>query len=111
MYVCAMGIDCFSFYEFEVGLWNSSYIVTPFVFFILWIIYTVYIYIITGVISMSGHLFPFDVYAWVAVFVIPVNAALNPFLYTFNNIKKKSVNTSVQVENKKRQQVGSFPRS
>jgi hypothetical protein len=41
---------------------------------------------------MSGHLFPLDVYAWVAVFVIPVNAALNPFLYTFNNIKKKSVN-------------------
>jgi hypothetical protein len=48
--------------------------VTPFVFFILWIIYTVYIYIITGVISMSGHLFPFDVYAWVAVFVIPVKS-------------------------------------
>jgi hypothetical protein len=47
------------------------------------------IYIITGVISMSGHFFPLDVYAWVAVFVIPVNAALNPFLYTFNNIKKK----------------------
>ena len=62
-------------------------------------------------ISMSGHLFPLDVYAWVAVFVIPVNAALNPFLYTFNNIKKKSVNTSVQFENNKRQQVGSFPRS
>ena len=79
-------------------------------FFILWIIY-IYIYIITGVISMSGHLFPLDVYAWVAVFVIPVNAALNPFLYTFNNIKKKSVNTSVQFENNKRQQVGSFPRS
>jgi hypothetical protein len=69
------------------------------------------IYIITGVISMSGHFFPLDVYAWVAVFVIPVNAALNPFLYTFNNIKKKSVNKSVQFENNKRQQVGSFPRS
>ena len=81
-----------------------------FCFFILWIIY-IYIYIITGVISMSGHLFPLGVYAWVAVFVIPVNAALNPFLYTFNNIKKKSVNTSVQFENNKRQQVGSFPRS
>ena len=81
-----------------------------FCFFILCIIY-IYIYIIAGVISMSGHLLPLDVYAWVAVFVIPVNAALNPFLYTFNNIKKKSVNTSVQFENNKRQQVGSFPRS
>ena len=69
------------------------------------------IYIITGVISMSGHFFPLDVYAWVAVFVIPVNAALNPFLYTFNNIKKKTVNKSVQFENNKRKQVGSFPRS
>ena len=69
------------------------------------------LYIITGVISMSGHLFPLDVYAWVAVFVIPVNAALNPFLYTFNNIKKKSVNKSVQFQNNKGKQVGSFPRS
>jgi hypothetical protein len=60
---------------------------------------------------MSGHLFPLDVYAWVAVFVIPVNAALNPFLYTFNNIKKKTVNKSVQFENNKRKQVGSFSRS
>ena len=102
MYLCDMGIDFVSFHEFEVGLWNC--------FFILWIIY-IYIYIITGVISMSGHLFPLDVYAWVAVFVIPVNAALNPFLYTFNNIKKKSVNTSLQFANNKRQQVGSFPRS
>ena len=71
----------------------------------------IYIYIITGVISISGHLFPLDVYAWVAVFVIPVNAALNPFLYTFNNIRKKSVNTSVQFANNKRQEVCSFPRS
>ena len=79
--------------------------------YLLFFYFMDHIYIITGVISMSGHLFPLDVYAWVAVFVIPVNAALNPFLYTFNNIKKKSVNTSVQFENNKRQQVGSFPRS
>ena len=106
MYLCAMGIDFVSFHEFVVGFWNCF--VTLFCSSILWIIY---IYIITGVISMSGHYFPLDVYAWVAVFVIPVNAALNPFLYTFNNIKKKSVNTSVQFENNKRKQVGSFPRS
>jgi len=60
---------------------------------------------------MSGHFFPLDVYAWVAVFVIPVNAALNPFLYTFNNIKKKSVIKSGQFQNNKGKQVGSFPRS
>jgi len=71
----------------------------------------IYIYIITGVISMSGHFLPLDVYEWVAVFVIPVNAALNPFLYTFNNIKKQSVNKSVQFENNKRKQAGSFPHS
>ena len=60
---------------------------------------------------MSGHYFPLDVFAWVAVFVIPVNAALNPFLYTFNNIKKKSVNKSVQFQNNQGKKVGSCPRS
>ena len=69
------------------------------------------LYVITGLISLSGNFFPLDVYAWVAVFVIPVNAALNPFLYTFNNIKEKSVNKSVQFQNNKEKQVGSFPRS
>ena len=60
---------------------------------------------------MSSYLLPLDVYAWVAVFAIPVNAALNPFLYTFNNIKKKSAKKDVQFQNNKGKQVGSFPRS
>lgn len=30
-----------------------------------------------------------DVYAWVIVFVLPVNSALNPFLYTFSGLCKK----------------------
>ncbi|OWF53099.1 G-protein coupled receptor GRL101 [Mizuhopecten yessoensis] len=34
--------------------------------------------------SVSG-----DVYAWVMVFVLPINSALNPFLYTFANTWKK----------------------
>lgn len=58
--------------------------------------------------SMSGHFFPSDIYAWVAVFVMPVNAALNPFLYTINNIKRNSVNKSVQFQNNKGKQVGSL---
>ncbi|KAJ8302246.1 hypothetical protein KUTeg_021233 [Tegillarca granosa] len=30
-----------------------------------------------------------DVYVWVTVFVIPINSALNPFLYTFSSILKR----------------------
>jgi hypothetical protein len=27
------------------------------------------------------------VYVWIAVFVLPVNSAINPFLYTFSNLQ------------------------
>ena len=37
---------------------------------------------------MAGQVFPSEVYSWVAVFVMPLNAALNPFLYTFSTIKQ-----------------------
>ena len=32
--------------------------------------------------ALNGHVVSGDVYAWVAVFVLPINSALNPFLYT-----------------------------
>ncbi|XP_052071163.1 G-protein coupled receptor GRL101-like [Mytilus californianus] len=43
---------------------------------------------IMGILAMAGQVFPSEVYSWVAVFVMPLNAALNPFLYTFSTIKQ-----------------------
>ena len=40
--------------------------------------------IIMGFLSASGAAeIPPDVYAWTAVIILPLNSALNPFLYTF----------------------------
>jgi len=41
---------------------------------------------------LAGHVFDSEVYSWVAVFVLPVNAAINPFLYTFSNALSEQVN-------------------
>jgi hypothetical protein len=36
---------------------------------------------------MSGKVtIPGDVYAWIAVFVLPINSAMNPILYTLSSI-------------------------
>ncbi|XP_055870346.1 G-protein coupled receptor GRL101-like [Biomphalaria glabrata] len=37
---------------------------------------------VIGFFSMTGHTFDRDVYAWFAVFVLPINSALNPIIYT-----------------------------
>ncbi|XP_063405928.1 G-protein coupled receptor GRL101-like [Mytilus trossulus] len=44
---------------------------------------------VMGILAMTGQVFPSAVYSWVAVFVMPLNAALNPFLYTFSTLKEK----------------------
>ncbi|XP_071128650.1 G-protein coupled receptor GRL101-like [Mytilus edulis] len=44
---------------------------------------------IMGILAMTGQVFPSEIYSWVAVFVMPLNAALNPFLYTFSTLKQK----------------------
>ncbi|XP_045167449.2 uncharacterized protein LOC123530741 [Mercenaria mercenaria] len=43
----------------------------------------------TGLMAMSGRVISGDVYAWTAVFVLPVNSALNPVLYTLTAILGK----------------------
>lgn len=43
-----------------------------------------------GTMTLAGQDISGDVYAWVIVFVLPVNSALNPFLYTFSGICKKN---------------------
>ena len=40
-----------------------------------------------GIASLSGWNAPQDVYAWIAVFVLPLNSALNPVLYTISTKK------------------------
>ncbi|XP_045187782.2 G-protein coupled receptor GRL101-like [Mercenaria mercenaria] len=41
---------------------------------------------VMGVTALSGHVISGDVYAWAAVFILPVNSALNPILYTLTAI-------------------------
>ncbi|XP_062576818.1 uncharacterized protein LOC134238715 [Saccostrea cucullata] len=39
--------------------------------------------ILIGIMAHGGMEISFDVYAWVVVLVLPLNSALNPFIYTF----------------------------
>ena len=49
-----------------------------------------------GLLSASGAVeIPADVYAWTAVFILPLNSSLNPYLYTFSVAwQKKKAKTS-----------------
>lgn len=44
-------------------------------------------YLLVGIIATVGHAVPGVVYAWVVVFVMPVNSATNPILYTFSSFR------------------------
>ncbi|KAJ8034689.1 Relaxin receptor 2 [Holothuria leucospilota] len=48
--------------------------------------------IITGILSALGTDISVDMYVWLTVLVMPVNSALNPFIYTVPTIKKKKNN-------------------
>ncbi|XP_064652954.1 G-protein coupled receptor GRL101-like [Lineus longissimus] len=39
---------------------------------------------ILGIVSLCGTRIPQQIYAWVAVFVLPINAGINPVLYTLS---------------------------
>ncbi|XP_045163798.1 G-protein coupled receptor GRL101-like [Mercenaria mercenaria] len=41
---------------------------------------------VMGVLALSGHPISGDVYSWAAVFILPVNSAVNPILYTLSAI-------------------------
>ena len=45
----------------------------------------------SGILAITGTAIPGDVYAWTAVFILPLNSALNPFLYTLSAILGKKV--------------------
>uniref|UniRef100_K1PQF8 G-protein coupled receptors family 1 profile domain-containing protein n=1 Tax=Magallana gigas TaxID=29159 RepID=K1PQF8_MAGGI len=45
--------------------------------------------IIIGLLASGGVDISSDVYAWVIVLVLPINSALNPFIYTFSMIYRQ----------------------
>ncbi|XP_033756241.1 uncharacterized protein LOC117338985 [Pecten maximus] len=49
---------------------------------------------VIGVWSQTGGAVSPDVYAWVMVLVLPLNSAINPFLYTYTYIKRKKTTSS-----------------
>lgn len=60
--------------------------------------------IIIGIASLLGMQAKPDVYAWVAVFVLPLNSALNPILYTISTTNfRRNINTTVRKNSKKLQ--------
>lgn len=58
--------------------------------------------IIIGGASLLGMQAKPAVYAWVAVFVLPLNSALNPILYTISTTNfRRNINTTVRKNSKK----------
>ena len=46
--------------------------------------------IMMGLLSLSTNItIPHDVYAWAAVFILPVNSSANPYLYTISTLELK----------------------
>ncbi|KAJ8023307.1 hypothetical protein HOLleu_35691 [Holothuria leucospilota] len=48
--------------------------------------------IVIGILSQAGLEISINMYAWIAVFVMPINSAFNPFIYTIPTIKKRKKN-------------------
>ncbi|XP_064636849.1 relaxin receptor 2-like isoform X2 [Lineus longissimus] len=46
--------------------------------------------IIIKVIALSGIPIPAQLYAWVSIFILPINSALNPVLYSFSTVYFRS---------------------
>ncbi|XP_060558250.1 uncharacterized protein LOC132718555 [Ruditapes philippinarum] len=56
---------------------------------------------VMGIMALNGHEISGDVYAWAAVFILPVNSALNPILYTLSAIVgQKKFNPSTDEQNR-----------
>ncbi|EDO32738.1 predicted protein [Nematostella vectensis] len=65
--------------------------------------------IIIGIASLSGMQAPPEVYAWVAVFVLPLNSALNPILYTISTTNfRKNVGAHYRRSSKRLQNLTYF---
>ncbi|XP_071945434.1 G-protein coupled receptor GRL101-like [Antedon mediterranea] len=52
--------------------------------------------IVMGILSLTRTVYiPPEAYAWAAVFVLPINSAINPYLYTFVTLKKRQKQRNV----------------
>ena len=47
-----------------------------------------------GYLALMDYVISEEVYSWTAVVVLPINSALNPFLYTLTAIMKKKVSVT-----------------
>ena len=54
-----------------------------------------YMFASTGLLAISDYAIPSEVYSWTAVFILPINSALNPIIYTLSSIKMSTVGNSV----------------
>ena len=57
--------------------------------------YPLHVSSMTGVLAMENYEIPGEVYAWTAVLILPINSALNPFLYTLSAIIASKVHYMV----------------
>ncbi|CAH1382715.1 unnamed protein product [Tenebrio molitor] len=60
--------------------------------------------IVVKLVALSGYPIPQDLYAWLAIFILPINSALNPVLYTltttvFKKQMRKVVNSCMHKRN------------
>ena len=47
--------------------------------------------IVCGILSLTGAVvIPSTVYAWIAVFVLPINSSINPYLYTISTLNLRA---------------------
>ncbi|KAJ8316437.1 hypothetical protein KUTeg_006451 [Tegillarca granosa] len=53
----------------------------------------VLIFSVTVILSLFNIKTPREIYAVVIIFVLPINAAVNPYLYTIGHIDLKKVKT------------------
>ncbi|KAK3097893.1 hypothetical protein FSP39_014236 [Pinctada imbricata] len=42
---------------------------------------------IMGLMVAAGVKIPVEIYAWIIVLVLPINSAINPYLYTMSSVK------------------------
>lgn len=55
--------------------------------------YNVSVYcVLADYMALNGINIPGDAYAWIVVFIMPVNSAFNPYIYTLNALRTKQVN-------------------
>ncbi|KAJ8040685.1 hypothetical protein HOLleu_15048 [Holothuria leucospilota] len=50
--------------------------------------------IILGILSQCGIEIPVAFYAWIVIFVLPINSALNPFIFTFSSLRRRKRSSS-----------------